>query len=123
FLKTKLAGVLGPSFIKTGSTWRQQYDNYKHRITTDPNRIKITVNEWKAKYKKLKKENPDASISEMKEFWTRGRIHAASNRYMVKMFLAEFWTTWRKMEGLPLTPTYHEGVMGHVHNAGKAASN
>lgn len=121
FLKTKLAGVLGPSFIKTGSPWRQQYDNRKHRVQTDPNRMKITVGEWQAKYKKLKRENPDATIGDMKEFWTPGRIHADANRYMVKMFLAEFWTRWRTLEGLPLTPTYHEGVMGHVHNAGKVA--
>jgi hypothetical protein len=29
-----------------------------------------------------------------------------ARRYMVKEFLADFWTEWRKIEGLPVTPRY-----------------
>jgi hypothetical protein len=117
FLKTKMVGVLGPSFIKTRSPWRDHYDRYKHRLETDPNRNRINVNAWKKIYAKIKKEKGDeASIADMREYWPPGRIHAASNRYMVKMFLYEFWAKWRELEGLPVTPPYHEGVMGHVHH-------
>lgn len=122
FLKTKMAGVLGPSFIKTGSPWREHYDRYKHRIVSDPARTKIGVDEWKKIFAQKKKELGDEmSIGHMKEYWSPGRIHAAANRYCVKMFLAEFWAVWRRLEGLPVTPTYHEGVMGHVHHTGEAA--
>ena len=37
FLKTKLIGVLGASFIKQGGYYREIYDNYKHRLENHPN--------------------------------------------------------------------------------------
>ena len=108
FLKTKLAGVLASSFLRQKSRWSDVYSNYKHRITTDPNRTKVTVTEWKRMHKA-------GGMDAVRGVWTPGRIHNASSRYMLKMFLAELWTKWRTLEGLPLTPTYHEAVMGHVH--------
>lgn len=115
WLRTKLLGVLAGSFLRSGSSWRRVYDGYKHRIETDPNRIKITVAAWKKK-----RLEPGA---DMKNYWTPGRIHRASMRYMIKMFLIEFWTKWREMEGLTVTATYHEAKMGHVHGGADAAAN
>lgn len=118
FLKTKLTGVLGTSFLRSASPWRDHYDRYKHRIETDTSKIKITVVEWKKLYAARKKERGgEISISEMREYWPPGRIHNASVRYMVKMFLAEFWTRWRTLENLPVTAPYHEAVLGHTHHA------
>ena len=111
FLKTKLMGVLGGSFLRSGSSWRKTYDGYKHRIESDPLRIKIGVNDWK------RKRRAGEDVSAM---WTPGRIHQAATRYMVKMFLAALWVEWRKLESLPVTPSYQEAKLGHTH--GRAAT-
>lgn len=104
FLKTKCMGVLGPSFLRSGSPWREVYDGYKHRIVSDPARIKVTVTIWKQMRK--------AGEVDLKRYWTPGRIHMASTRYMVKMFLQDFWVKWRTLEGLPVTVPYAQGKLG-----------
>lgn len=110
WLKTKLF-VLASSFMRSKSPWRGQYDNYKHRIETDPARVKMNVNEWKKKYE---------AEEDLRNVWPPGRIDTAAKRYMVKMFLAELWTTWRRLEGLPVTLSYHEARRGYGH--GEAAA-
>jgi hypothetical protein len=115
FLKTKLMGVLGPSFLRSGSEWRNFYDDYKNRILSDPARIKITVNEWK-KLHKANKADAGGAV-DLKNYWTPGRIHTASTRYMVKMFLQELWVNWRKFEGLPVTLPYREAKLGQPPHA------
>jgi len=85
FLKTKLVGVLGPSFLKCGNaTYRKLYDDYKHRLESDPR----------------------------KAGWSKGHRHNASIRYMVKMFLGDLYNAWRAIEGLPIAPTYAEAKLG-----------
>ena len=106
FLKTKLVGVLATSFQRQRSSWKNVYAAYKHRLETDPARTKINVTEWKKKHK---------AGEEMRPYWPPGRIHNASQRYMIKQFLRFLWVEWRKLENLPITPTYHEAVQGHVH--------
>lgn len=108
FLKTKLTGVLGPSFLRSGSPWRKVYDDYKHRLETDPAREKLTVGDWK------KRNNAGDDVSKL---WTPGRIHRASIRYMVKMFLADLWAKWRELEGLPVPVPYAEAKLGLKHKA------
>ena len=93
FLKTKLLGVLAPSFIKQGDKcpYRKVYDGYKHRLENHPN--------WQDK--------------------TKGHRHAAAMRYMVKVFLVDLYREWRTLENLPVAPTYQESKLGHTH--GEAA--
>lgn len=110
WLRMKLLGGLAPSFLRSASPRRKLYDDYRHRIMTDPARIKITVTEWKKKY---------AAEENVRNLWPPARIHRAAMRYMVKQFLADFWLAWRKLEGLPVTPTYHEARRGYGH--GEAA--
>lgn len=98
WLKTKLMGVLGPSFLRTNSPWRTAFDNYKHRIISDPRRQKVTLAEWKKRHA--------AGDPNMRELWAPGRIKDASLRFMVKIFLAEFWVTWRTLEGLEVAEAY-----------------
>jgi hypothetical protein len=106
FLKTKLTGVLAGSFLRSGSPWRKAYDDYRHRLETDPAREKVTSAVWKKRY---------AAGEEVGHLWTPGRINNAAKRYMVKQFLAELWLKWRELEGLPITPTYHEWRRGYGH--------
>ena len=90
FLKTKLVGVLGSSFIKQSPdkcVYRKIYDDYKHRL-----------------------EHMDAHKEKSK-----GHRHNMSVRYMVKIFLVDLYNAWRRLEGLPVAPTYNEAKLGKVH--------
>lgn len=115
WLKTKLF-VLAGSFMRSSSPWTDVYREYKNRLENDTRRVKISVKDWK---KKNDAEEP------VKHLWTPGRIDNASKRYMIKMFLADFWVKWRTLEGLPITPTYHEAILGHKHggSASEESSN
>jgi len=106
WLKTKLVGVLATSFLRSKSPWAEVYGHYKHRLETDPAREKVSS----AEYSKRRKAGED-----VKQLWTPKRIHAASCRYAVKCFLAELWTTWRKLENLPVTLPYNEARRGYGH--------
>ena len=92
FLKTKLVGVLGSSFIKQSPAkcpYRKIYDDYKHRL-----------------------ENMPAHADKSK-----GHRHNMAVRYAVKRFLADLYAVWRKLEGLPVATEYSEGKLGIVHRA------
>lgn len=110
WLKARLFGALATSFMRTENCpWKKVYDGYKHRILTSPTHVKVSLEE----YKKLHKDGDPKSIA----VWPPLRVHNASMRYMIKMFLAEFWIKWRTVEGLPVTLSYHEEVLGHKHVA------
>lgn len=88
FLKTKLVGVLGSVFIKLGGPYRKIYDGYKYRLENHPKH----------------------------QGKTKGHRHNMAVRYMVKEFLADLWTTWRTLEGLPVRSRYAEEKLGIVHS-------
>lgn len=113
-LKTKLVGVLGTSFLRTHSPWADIYYNYRHRLESDPNRPKLNPLK-NAKDAAFVRAEQAAGRNPYAGRWTPGRIHRASIRYMVKMFLADYWLHWRQFEGLPVTLPYHEAVLGHRH--------
>ena len=46
-----------------------------------------------------------------------GHLITASLRYMVKMFLLDFWKEQRRIEGLVVVPSYHEMMRGYPHRA------
>jgi hypothetical protein len=87
FLKTKLIGVLGSSFVKTKGPYRDIYDNYKHRITHMP----------------AHSEKSKAHLNNM------------AIRYTVKRFLTDLYVAWRKLEGLPVADEYSKGKLGINH--------
>lgn len=87
FLKTKLVGVLGSSFLKSGGKYREIYDDNKHRL------------ESHAKYAEVSK----------------GHRHNMAIRYAVKRFLVDLYVAWRTLEGLPVATEYSEAKLGKVH--------
>ena len=89
FLKTKLIGVLGSSFVKTNGKYREVYDNYKHRISNMP------AHEEKSK----------------------GHRNNMAIRYTVKRFLVDLYYNWRTMEGLPVADEYSEAKLKMTHKA------
>lgn len=113
-LKTKLTGVLGPSFLRTKSPWADVYRNYRHRLETDPNKPKADPfrnKEDKKLFERLRAEGQNP----YNIYWRPQRIHQASIRYMVKMFLADLYLNWRRIEGLPTTMSYQERMLGVKH--------
>jgi len=110
WLQSKLLGTMGPNFLRSDAPARVHYDNYKHRIETDTGRPKGTL----ADKLRLRKEG---RIEEADAIWHKWRIHRASMRYMVKLWLFDFYKAWRELEGLPVSRPYHEAVMGHKHHA------
>ena len=90
FLKTKLIGVLGASFLRAGEgPYSKIYYEYKHRL------------ESHEKYKDV----------------IKGHRHNMAVRYMIKRFLADLYNAWRPLEGLSVVPDYHEAKLGHQHAA------
>jgi hypothetical protein len=93
FLKTKLF-VLASCFMRNGNPYyRAIYDNYKHRLENHPS--------WMDK--------------------TPGHRNNAARRYMLKIFLANLWNEWRKIEGLPIVPSYAEAKLGMLPHHRRAA--
>jgi len=84
FLKTKLTGVLGPSFLKSSSEYADIYYDYKGRLE---NHVEYSGD-------------------------SKGHRHNMAIRYMVKMFLVDLYTKWRAIEGLPVNPPYSEAKLG-----------
>jgi len=98
FLKTKMVGVLGPSFLRSGSPYRNAYDGYKHRIESRP-------------------VQPD------KEPLSKLHIHRMAIRYMVRIFLIDLYKKWREIEGLPIAPSYEEAKLGmEPHHQGSVSN-
>lgn len=88
FLKTKLIGVLGPSFLRAGDNpYRRIYDDYKHRLLHSP-------------------AHQDKS---------KGHIHNMAIRYMIKRFLVNLYKVWRRLEGLPVADEYSQEKLRIVH--------
>jgi hypothetical protein len=85
FLKTKLLGVMADNFLMLNSPYRRFYDEYKHR--------KDSAGWGKSK----------------------GHRHNAAKRYMVKMFLQDFWVEWRTRANLPVRVPYSNEYLGKVH--------
>lgn len=84
FIKTKLVGVLGSSFLRArGSYYGKVYYDYKNR---------------------LEQRDPDKSPAHR---------HRMATRYAVKMFLRDMWVVWRELEGLEVTEPYEVAKLGH----------
>lgn len=92
FLKTKLIGVLGTSFLRSKSPYAQIYYNYKTRYENHPNWIEKTPK----------------------------HRHNAAIRKMVKIFLIDLHMKWRELEGLEVSLPYHEAKLGIKHTEGSS---
>jgi hypothetical protein len=132
WLKSKVLRVMGEGLIKANSPYRRFYDNYKTRkentimavcmgcdggglaniadddAAPDPKTKKKAT-------KKVKCTNCNGKGGAAPWGSSKAHRHNAALRYMVKMFLADLWTTWRQLEGLPVTEPYAVTVLGRVH--------
>ena len=95
FLKTKLVGVLGSSFLRAGvknNPYRAIYDGYKSRLENSPDHAEKS----------------------------KGHRHNMAIRYMVKMFIIDLYKIWRTIEALEVYPPYHESKLGLKHGGASA---
>ena len=98
FLRAKLCGVLGSSFLKCKSPYSEFYYNFKHRLESE---------KWGMDSKNpTDKKRPKA-----------GHQHKAATRYMIKMFLKDLYVAWRTLEGLEVRAPYQEQYLDHKHSA------
>ena len=101
-LRTHLVGVMAGNFIKQKNDYAKDfYYPYKERLEKESNKI---VNEADKKYKDDGKPWKDVS---------KGHRDNAAKRYMVKMFLKDFYVAWREIEGLPVRKPYNEEYLGN----------
>jgi hypothetical protein len=111
FLKTKLLGVLAPSFIKQTRNpaskryvekhkYRDAYYDYKHRLLTTRHKV----------------------AGDFFENAPLMQIERAARRYSVKMFLIDLYTAWRKIEGLGVSLPYDQSDHGRGHEHGRSNS-
>jgi hypothetical protein len=89
FLKTKLIGVLGSSFLRSKSKYADIYYNYKHRLENH-------------------KDHKEKS---------KGHIHNMAVRYAVKRFLIDLHMKWRELEGLEVSQPYEVAKLGYNHGS------
>jgi hypothetical protein len=102
-LKSKLIGVLGPSFIKSGNEkYVKVYTDYKHRLENHP------------KYKDGSERPP--WVSATAKYSPKLRRHNMAIRKMVKIFLIDLYVAWRSFEGLPVSEPYAKAKLGIVHH-------
>lgn len=89
---------LGCSFIKLGKEYRTIYDNSKAYYKAKfPNTVDVKSSGGKI-YKK----------------YTPKHIDNMARRRTVKLFLANFWAEWRRVEGLDVGVSYAERIGVHV---------
>lgn len=102
FLKTKLIGVLGSSFLRANSPYAQVYRDYKTRLE---NHAKHGI------------QNDKTRDERGRLVASKAHRHAMATRYMVKMFLIDLHREWSAIEGIPPTLPYHVAKLGYEAHA------
>jgi hypothetical protein len=108
FLKTKLMGVLGGSFLKSQDKYAKIYDDSKHRY--ESHAVYGVHNDGKKVPLGAGSEGEEESA---RYITSKNRRHFMATRYMVKMFLLDLWLEWRKIEKLPISKPYSEAKLGY----------
>lgn len=86
-VKTKLMGVLTGCLLKAKDpTYAPIYYDYRKRLDE----------------------------SSYHKNYSDGRKNMMAQRYMIKQFLRNLWTTWRKLEGLPVDLPYEVAKLGNA---------
>ena len=98
WLRTKMCGVLGASFLKASSPYAEIYYNEKTRLENSDHICETTGKMWKDEKKP-------------------GHRHNAAIRKMIKIFLQDLYQAWRTLEGLEVRKPYQEEYLGHKHSA------
>lgn len=113
FLRNKLCGVLGSSFLKSKSVpYSGYYYQEKMRLENSYKEVEEKLRVEDRKKKKYKGQT--TRIVKWKDAYV-GHRHAAATRKMVKEFLKDLYVAWREIEGLPIRKPYSEEYLGKFH--------
>jgi len=102
-----LAWKIGESFVKCSaekSGYRRLYDQFRERIEA-----KVAANNGFCH--KIHKDKEGKLINGGKCF--NAHVYAMAKRATVKIFLSHVYKRWRDLLGLPTTPPFPFGMMGH----------
>jgi len=109
FLRTKLLGVLAPSFLRAGDNkYSKIYYDYRTRLE---NHAKYGIVNDAARIAEAREKNPYSKYS------PKAHRHNMAIRYTIKMFLIDLHIAWRGIEGLPVSVPYAEAKLGLKHGA------
>lgn len=115
FLKDKLCGVLGSSFLKSKSVpYSGYYYEYKMRLENSDREVNERIrmkDRTKPEYK-----GKTTRVVKWRDAYP-GHIHEAATRKMIKMFLRDLYVAWREIEGLPIRKPYEEEYLSRKHAA------
>ena len=137
FLKTKLIGILGPSFLKAGKKTfvdgvkmgaakrksllesfgekvpaTMTSDAVDERLRALGREVTYVIGKYAEAYYSYR--NRLANMPKHQEKTAKHR-HNMAIRYMVKLFLTDYYVVARTMAGLPVAPSYEEAKLGLVH--------
>lgn len=143
FLKTKLIGVLGTSFLRAGIStvdgkkvggarrleMAKNYgfdpaevdDNDIEQKVIDVLKahghdVKVEPSPYAVVYYNYKRRLENDPRHQQK---TDAHRHNMAIRYMVKRFLVDLYNAWRRLEGLTVAAEYSEAKLGMVHGKAK----
>jgi len=122
FLKMMVLGRFVPTVIKLAARWKGKarsgyYDLYlkmkeeyrvKYSAALKDHRL---CPRWRECEQRLKKRAQRLG-RKMKKPPCRAHIDAMAKRYVAKEFVKDLWVNWRRIEGLPVTPTYAQAKLG-----------
>jgi len=116
FLKTKVIGVLGPSFLRAMvrrcNVHKADPKEKDRTIELEKSRASLACGD--CKFDGYAKVFADYKHRLNNKDWGKsdGHRHNASIRFMVKRFLQDLYVAWRTLEGLPVRPPYAEEYLG-----------
>jgi hypothetical protein len=118
FLRSKLCGVLGGSFLKSKSMpYSAYYYDTKTRLESSNKKI-IEYLRYEDRKKKKYKGQKEREV-EWKNAYS-GHRHKAAVRKMIKMFLIDVYVAWRTIEGLSIRKPYSVEYLDKKHNSAKS---
>jgi len=107
FLRTKLVGVLAPSFLKSKAEYAQHYYRLhvplKHRDKLGVGRLDVS-------------EDINKKTGKMWKDESEGYRSNYARRIMIKEFEKGLYAAWRTLENLPVRKPYSEEYLGHKHD-------
>ena len=109
WIKTKLMGTISGMFMKLNKEYRSIYDDIKLRLNESerPNIMRPKISNGQP----VKDKKTGEVI--MVQAYPKARINMMSQRYMVKMFLLDYWVHGRILLGEPLDVPYAQDKLGY----------
>lgn len=115
--QNKTISILQKRMSGYQSNWNDRLKVLSWKAGTSFVKQKATNSKYRKLYDKIKKaerrKHPKKIVKNSKIYYNDGHIHNRTMRKVVKIFLAHFWQTWRRQQGLEATEPYAKQLLGH----------